>query len=198
MNIGFRVPASNNLISVAYRKLRIKLAYIVSSERLSIIFKYRLRYLIVLPLLLVSVIWLCWNIRIYLRGGFYFDDAFMFYRYAVNFHDGFGLVWNRGDDPAYGTTSLLWSFVVIGLSWPPLKASSLLALLSCLSGIASVGMLIYGVRALAGSGPLRSWINAAAFVLVPLGLGPHFKYHWTTGMDTMLAFFLLSGFVSCY
>jgi len=141
------------------------------------------------------VIWLCWNIRIYLRGGFYFDDAFMFYRYAVNFHDGFGLVWNRGDDPAYGTTSLLWSFVVIGLSWPPLKASSLLALLSCLSGIASVGMLIYGVRALAGSGPLRSWINAAAFVLVPLGLGPHFKYHWTTGMDTMLAFFLLSGFV---
>ena len=45
-------------------------------------------------------------------GSTLFDDAYMFIRYADNLLDGHGLVWNQGEDPVYGTTSLLYAFTV--------------------------------------------------------------------------------------
>ena len=36
------------------------------------------------------------------------DDSFIFYRYAQNFVDGHGLLWNVHDEPVEGFSSPLW------------------------------------------------------------------------------------------
>ena len=62
------------------------------------------------------------------------DDAYISFRYAVNFAQGNGLVWNVGV-PVEGYTCLLWVVLLsaiaragIDLSWPAVILSSLFGL----------------------------------------------------------------------
>ena len=65
----------------------------------------------------------------------YFDDAYMFLRYAHNLLDGYGLRWNRGEPPVYGATSLPHVLVVALVRWAG-PALSDAAVLQISSGVA--------------------------------------------------------------
>jgi hypothetical protein len=116
-----------------------------------------------------------------------FDDAYMFYRYAVNVRDGLGIAWNPDGIPTYGTTSQLWTFFVLPFTLVPLSLGHALQLASWLTGIAALATLAEAVTRQARSDALRVRSLAFAAIAVPLLLNPVFAFHLTTGMDTMLS-----------
>lgn len=111
-----------------------------------------------------------------------FDDAFMFWRYAVHLRDGFGMAWNAGGEPTYGLTSQLWVYFILPFTYTALDPGKALQFASFATGLA--GLALGGIG-LADSG-LRLSIYMLLAILL-LILGP-FAYHLTTGMDTMLSF----------
>ena len=137
---------------------------------------------VALPFILLGV-WLC---RAWFRP-LTFDDAYMFYRYAVNIRDGLGIAWNPDGIPTYGTTSQLWTFFVLPFTLLPLGLGHALVLASWLTGIAALATLAAAVTRQAQSPLLRVRSMAFAAIAVPLLLNPVFAFHMTTGMDTMLS-----------
>ena len=71
----------------------------------------------------------------------YFDDAYMFLRYAHNLLDGYGLRWNRGEPPVYGATSLPHVLVVALVRWAGPTLSNA-AVLQISSGVAAVLLVV--------------------------------------------------------
>lgn len=69
-----------------------------------------------------------------------FDDAMVSMRYAQNFANGAGLLWNPGDPPVEGYTNLLWTLWMAVLHW--LAPEALVSLAVMLSGL---GLLIANV-----------------------------------------------------
>jgi hypothetical protein len=115
-----------------------------------------------------------------------FDDAYMFYRYALNIRHGLGIAWNPDGVPTYGMTGLLWAFFVLPWTAVPLSLGHALELASWLTGVAALGTLALAVARHAHE-PLRGYAVAFAAVALPLVLNPVFAFHLTTGMDTMLS-----------
>ena len=140
------------------------------------------RAAVALPFILLSA-WLC---RAWFRP-LTFDDAYMFYRYALNIRDGLGIAWNPDGVPTYGTTSQLWTFFILPLTLLPLSLGHALQLASWLTGIAALATLAAAVTRRAQSSLLRVRSTAFAAIAVPLLLNPVFAFHLTTGMDTMLS-----------
>src|SRR5208337_1528059 len=70
--------------------------------------------LLAIPFLL-SIFWLlhAW------KGPLIFDDAYMFYRYALNIRHGLGIAWNPDGVPTYGLTSHLWVWCVLPFTLLP-------------------------------------------------------------------------------
>ena len=56
-------------------------------------------------LLLAAIGIFAW--RCYQVGGYFVEDTYITFRYAMHLSDGYGLVWNVGEAPAEGFTSLL-------------------------------------------------------------------------------------------
>lgn len=114
-----------------------------------------------------------------------FDDAFMFYRYAAHIREGMGIAWNAGGAPTYGITSHGWLLVVTLLAGLPISPGAILQSASWITGAVALALMGHGLARRGTSG----W-SAALAVAAPLALliAPHFRYHLTTGMDTMLAF----------
>lgn len=120
-----------------------------------------------------------------LSGPLIFDDAYMFYRYATNIQRGLGIVWNPDGVPTYGVTSHGWLFVVLLFAWLPLPADTTLQLASWLTGAFGLSFMCYGLARRSVS----EWALAlAAIAPAVLLISPHFGFHLTTGMDTMLSF----------
>lgn len=139
--------------------------------------KRRLILLLGVPLI-VALALLRSNLDTVLR----FDDAFMFWRYALNLREGFGMAWNPGGPATYGLTSQLWVYFVLPFTYTslaPAKALQIAPLLVGLAGFALGGMTV------ARRG-LRLPIYIGLLILLLL-VGP-FAFHMTTGMDTMLSF----------
>jgi len=111
-----------------------------------------------------------------------FDDAFMFWRYALHLRDGWGMVWNVGGAPTYGLTSQLWVYFVLPFTYTGLEPGRALQIASLLMGLAGLAI---GALAITGS-RVRLVIYLALVVLL-LAIPP-FAFHLTTGMDTMLGF----------
>jgi hypothetical protein len=133
--------------------------------------------------LLVLGAWLC---RAWLRT-LTFDDAYMFYRYALNLRHGLGMAWNPDGAPTYGMTSLPWVFVVLPLTALPLTTGHALQLASWLVGVLAIAAMAACVVRHARSEWLRFPALSFAAVALPLSLNPVFAFHLTTGMDTMLS-----------
>jgi len=115
-----------------------------------------------------------------------FDDAYMFYRYALNIRHGLGIAWNPDGVPTYGMTGLLWAFFVLPWTFVPLSLGHALQLASWLTGVAALATLALAVARHAHE-PLRGYAVAFAAVALPVVLNPVFAFHLTTGMDTMLS-----------
>ncbi|MFN2303317.1 MAG: hypothetical protein ACK2TV_06240, partial [Anaerolineales bacterium] len=54
-----------------------------------------------------------------------FDDAMISMRYAKNFAEGYGLVWNPGEAPVEGYTNPLWVIFMAGFHLLPIAASKI-------------------------------------------------------------------------
>jgi len=77
-----------------------------------------------------------WNSSRVIAGERFFglgDDALISMRYARNFADGHGLVWNAGERAVEGYTNLLWVFVMAAVHLLPLAVSKTSAVVQVLS-----------------------------------------------------------------
>ena len=135
---------------------------------------------------LTGVVLIGWLCRSWIRT-LTFDDAYMFYRYAVNFRHGLGISWNPDAVPTYGTTSLPWIFVVLPFTLLPLTPGHALQLASWIVGTLVLGVLAACVSRYAKSQWLQSPVMAFAAIALPLSVNPVFAFHLTTGMDTVLS-----------
>lgn len=135
--------------------------------------------------------------HVYQRSArFFFDDAFMFYRYAMNFRHGLGWSWNLDGVHTYGMTSLTWQLVVLLVSFLPLPPAVLLLAASTVVSYAGFGLLAWFIARRSRSALLRAPGNALVFVTAPLLIPIAFRMGMATGMDTMLGFFF-SALVAC-
>ena len=141
--------------------------------------------------LLLLLAWIC---RAWLKM-LSFDDAYMFYRYAVNITQGLGISWNPDGVHTYGMTSQLWVFFILPLTVLPLTPGHALQLASWFVGCAALATMAFTVMRRARSYWLRSAPAAFAAVALPLVANPIFAYHLTTGMDTMVALWANAGVV---
>ena len=132
-----------------------------------------------------AVLLVTWLVRGWLKL-LSFDDAYMFYRYAMNIAHGLGISWNPDGVPTYGMTSQLWVFFILPLTTLPLTPGHALQLASWLAGCAALITMALAVRCHARSPWFQSRLGAFAAVALPLVGNPIFAYHLTTGMDTML------------
>lgn len=126
--------------------------------------------LMIPALIFFSVQWWTWN--------FLVDDAFISFRYAKNFSDGHGLVFNPGEAPVEGYTNFLWTLLLaLGA-----KVGSGFPFMAQLMGIASAsGAACYAsltvrflLRTMASKtepGPAPEWAGlAGALTLTNAGM----------------------------
>ena len=122
------------------------------------------------------------------------DDAYMFARYANNIRHGLGMSWNLDGVHTYGQTSLLWSFVVLVLSFLPIATWKMLTLGSLLCSIGAVVAIAWAVAANAKSQFFSSTWRILPLVAAPLFCTSSFVRNAGNGMETMLSVLLVAVF----
>jgi hypothetical protein len=96
------------------------------------------RSAIFLGYILPVFIFLAHSLRLY-SSNLITDDAYIFYRYAQNWHNGYGIVWNVGEPPINGFTSWGYLFLLkigLDLSFDTLLTGQFI-------GISSVVILLF-------------------------------------------------------
>jgi hypothetical protein len=115
-------------------------------------------------------------------GTWILDDAFISFRYARNFIEGYGLTFNPGGEVVEGYTNFLWTIIMAGvlaLGFEPVLAAQVLC-----TGLALAALLlVYWLAA--------EWWEGAWWALLPpllLALNPAFLLYTTrgSGMETAL------------
>lgn len=139
--------------------------------------------LVVVVLTLRALHWQVLNWQNPLR----FDDAYMFYRYAMHIREGLEIAWNPDGAPTYGMTSQLWVFFVLPFTFLPLDTGDLLRLASFSTGCAALAVMGLTVWRFAQSSIIRVRSIALLVTGLPLLAAAKFAYQMTTGMDTMLS-----------
>ncbi len=138
-----------------------------------------------------------WVVRVWkpLHQWLEFDDAFMFYRYAVHLRQGLGVAWNLDGIATYGETSPLWGLVVLLLSFLPTGMSKVLILGSWVCSLGAILALAWATARNAQAAYMTSTWRVLPLVAVPLMATQTFSSNSTTGMETMLATLLAAVFV---
>jgi len=70
------------------------------------------------------------------------DDAYIFFRYAENIVNGYGFVWNIGEQPVEGYTSFLYLVVLIFAKFLSLD----LEIFSIIFGVFTSTFILYYIR----------------------------------------------------
>jgi arabinofuranosyltransferase len=127
------------------------------------------------PLLLIAALGIGTHLAI--SQASLFDDAFISFRYARNFAEGHGLVWNLGE-PVEGYTNFLWTVAIgLGVRFTGIDAA-VFGLWGALAVFLANLLVVWRIgRLLCGPGHLA---------VAPLLLGAHavFASFGTTGMET--------------
>jgi hypothetical protein len=113
------------------------------------------------------------------------DDAYIAFRYAANFADGLGLVWNPGE-PVEGYTDPLWVVLLSPFARVGLDLVRPGVLLSFVFGAACIVFVTRLARRIPGAGVLA--------VLLPgllLATNPSFDHAASSAMETTLFAFLV-------
>jgi hypothetical protein len=124
-----------------------------------------------------------------------FEDAYMFYRYALNIRHGFGVSWNPDGIHTYGETAPLWGLVVLALSYLPFDGSRVLVLGSAISSFGALLAMAWAAAVNATGKALSLFAFSLALVALPLVLTDIFFLNAATGMETMLAMLLCALFI---
>jgi hypothetical protein len=131
--------------------------------------------------------WWWHHLRTALHGPLTFDDAYMFYRYAMNVRHGLGVSWNLDGVHTYGQTSPLWGVAVLLLSFLPMSMGGVLMAGSWVCSVMALVAMAWAVSRNAESRALaRTWV-VLPMVALPVVFSREFAWHATTGMETMLA-----------
>ena len=149
-----------------------------------------------MPLAVKAVLGVCLaalliHIAIY---SFQCDDAFISFRYARNFAQGHGLVFNPGYERVEGYTNFLWVLTLAGASWlglPPESAASPLSILF------SLGLAIWLLWFCERNRPVGA---SAWWLVVPaafLAANRSYAVWSTSGLETKLFEILAVGGVFC-
>lgn len=119
---------------------------------------------------------------IYLKLGVRFvDDAYIFYRYAVNWASGYGPVYNIGEY-VEGYSSFLWTAILAIGALFHLDLVNLAPLLNLFIGIASLFLTSYICSFIQFSRPRLVAIVSPLFCALSVG----FYYYGASGMDTLI------------
>ncbi len=121
----------------------------------------------------------------------YFDDAYMFIRYAKNFIAGHGMAWNAGEEIVYGNTSLLQFFYITFLRWIlPFSDGTVLAIASGTMGYLSIALIVYTCIKFSTSDLLKKqYLHYFIGLLVFSLMTRNYIYIASTGMETMTGIF---------
>lgn len=119
----------------------------------------------------------------------FIDDAWIFYRYAVNWAQGLGPIYNAGER-VEGYSSLLWTAMLAGGSWASVEPERLAPILALLSGCGLCVALAGLARALLPAAPVL-WAAVPLAVSLCTGLASYA----VAGMDTVVFAAVLSGAV---
>lgn len=96
-----------------------------------------------------------------------YDDAFISYTYARNLANGYGLVWNVGEEPTEGYTNLLFILFLTPFMFFGMDALSVARLLSLISVVAIATLLYFkGIREYKMT-PAVALLAPVVFVLIP-------------------------------
>lgn len=144
--------------------------------------------------LYVAVVWVRRWFQIQ-HQPLFFDDAYMFVRYAHNLRHGHGFSWNPDGVPTYGPTSPLWVFAVLLFSFLPLGDWAMLTVASLVCSVGALFVLSGVVAQNARTAFLKSRWNVFLLTAVVLCWQIPFSFNQVTGMETMLAMLLLAGFL---
>jgi hypothetical protein len=131
-----------------------------------------------------------WNVRTLITTVNYFDDAFMFLRYAQMWDEYGSMGWNPGER-TYGLTSLPYAwfvnlvYVLVPAGW--LSAEKLLSGCSFFWGLVGLGIM-YRALFLLTRGSRLAGKNLEIGVLILIISSATFRANWFTGMDTSLSF----------
>ncbi|REJ76256.1 MAG: hypothetical protein DWQ47_11625 [Acidobacteria bacterium] len=125
--------------------------------------------------------------RSYKQGGYFTEDAYISLRFATNFANGNGLVWNVGGERVEGYTSPVHIFLLAVAIKSGLAATKSTLVIGIASILGLLGLFVFMLRREAGA-------------LVPIGAIVAFVFlvdfrlavHATAGLDTPLYFLLLA------
>ncbi|MEY3444434.1 MAG: hypothetical protein RLZZ519_2715 [Bacteroidota bacterium] len=124
-----------------------------------------------------------------------YDDAYMFVRYADHLLAGHGLVWNIGEGPVYGATSLAYVFALIPfrLLFPDNPAAALFSS-SFFWGLTFL-LLIFrmGLKTMQTPQGFKPYVAGLLFLTL-LAAGSTLRAHLASGMETT---FVLSYLTLC-
>lgn len=145
----------------------------------------------VLPALLAG--WVLFvALAVYCARGGVIDDSFISFRYAENFADGHGLVFNPGEPPVEGYSNFLWVVLLslcYGAGFDTVAASRILGTVCGLGIVAGVALL----SRRQGSPPVARALAVAAAATAPaLGV------YAISGMETLLYSFLWVLFLALF
>jgi len=147
---------------------------------------YKTHFKFILLLLLLGLAFMAWSNR------FIQDDAFISFRYADNFVQGNGLVWNPGEK-VEGYTNFLWTILIsipLYLNLDPVRFSFVLGLILFV-------LSLYFTYRLALT--LLHSQHLALMAVLLLGTNYSFRSYATGGMETQLqtCLFVASLFLLC-
>ena len=125
-----------------------------------------------------------WRWRIHL------DDAYISYRYARNFAEGYGLVYNPGEY-VEGFTNLLWTLLVALGVWSGWEAPEVGRVLGLCSGVALLAMAMLLAWALGARSPSLAFTPWVVLAWAP------FVIWSTSGMETALYAAAICAALAC-
>lgn len=120
---------------------------------------------------------------------FLIDDSFIYLRYTRNISQGFGFVWNPGEQPTEGFTSILYLLILVVFQKVNLPT---IIVMPTISMLCSLFVLVMSWSLAGLLNPNHDTENFIAIVLI--GLSPTFMFWNVSGMD--IAFFSLLVIIS--
>jgi hypothetical protein len=121
------------------------------------------------------------------------DDAFITLRFAQNLSNGLGFVWNPGEPPVEGSTSLLYLSLLAALNKMGFSLITLMPFIGVGATLVTL-MLIWKLgNILNPSHPAEN-----LFILILISISPPVLYWQSAGLETPIYSMILIGAILCY
>lgn len=126
-----------------------------------------------------------------------YDDAYMFVRYADHVLAGEGMVWNTGEGPVYGATSLAFVFAVIPFRLlMPENAAAAVFSASYFWGMVFLGLIFrLGLQVMRPSPAQKPYV-IGLLMLSLIATAVSLRGHFASGMETTFVMAYLTGIIS--